>query len=404
MRASAAPTVPLAALDQLWFQVSGTVCNLRCRHCFISCSPDNHSFWFMTRQAVREALEESVALNGKALNGGSSSGEAAACDATDRAAANGTAPKGTTNGCKANGAANGDAPNGTATSLRRSNANPCSNANPGFHANPGSSVKEYYFTGGEPFMNREMVGILADALEYGPATVLTNATLLPERTVARLRALRETRAHPLELRVSIDGHSPETNDPIRGEGAFARAMEGVGNLVAAGFRPIITAMQSWPSEEMARTLQAFRDALAEVGYTDPRLKILPPLLIGEEAERNRGYQPCERVTHEMLHGYDLNRLLCSRARLVTASGVYACPILLDYPSARLADTLAEAVAIDAPLAEAACYTCYANGAICSNATTGLGEAEPGAKDECGEGGAGERVTSGCSEAESQICG
>ena len=120
-------------------------------------------------------------------------------------------------------------------------------------------------------------------------------------------------------------------------------------------------------------LQAFRDALGRVGYREPRLKVLPPLLIGEEANRNRGYSPGERVTHEMMHGYDIDQLLCTRARLVTAAGVYACPILLDYPSARLADTLTEAVGMRADLGESACYTCYVNGAICSNATTGTGE-------------------------------
>ena len=294
-----APAVPLTSLDQLWFQVAGTVCNLRCTHCFISCSPDNHSFWFMTREQVRAALEESA----------------------------------------------------------------------------GMGVKEYYFTGGEPFMNNEMVGILDDALQYGPATVLTNATLLPPRTVEELRRISEGRCHPLELRVSIDGPTAEINDAIRGEGSFERAMTGVGALVAAGFRPIITTMQSWPCEEMACMLQRFRDGLGAVGYADPRLKVLPPLLIGEEAERNRGYRPDERITHEMMHGYDLDQLLCTSARLVTADGVYACPILLDYPSARLADTLTEAVGMSASLCESACYTCYVNGAICSNATTGTGEPE-----------------------------
>jgi len=292
-----APAVPLASLDQLWFQVAGTVCNLRCTHCFISCSPDNHAFWFMTRKQVRAALEESV----------------------------------------------------------------------------GMGVKEYYFTGGEPFMNHEMVEILDDTLGYGPATVLTNATLLPERRVEELRTIAEGRRHPLELRVSVDGPTPAINDAIRGEGTFERAMDGVRLLVAAGFRPIITTMQSWPCEEMACMLGTFRDALGAVGYTEPRLKVLPSLLIGEEAERNRGYRPDERVTHEMMHGYDLDQLLCTRARLVTAAGVYACPILLDYSSARLADTLTEAVGMTVRLGESACYTCYVNGAICSNATTGTGE-------------------------------
>jgi len=237
----------------------------------------------------------------------------------------------------------------------------------------GMGVKEYYFTGGEPFMNHEMVGILDDTLGYGPATVLTNATLLPERRVEELRTVAEGRCHPLELRVSIDGPDAAINDAIRGEGSFERAMEGVGALVAAGFRPIITTMQSWPCEEMACMLQRFRAAMGAVGYAEPRLKVLPPLLIGAEAERSRGYRPDERVTHEMMHGYDLDQLLCTRARLVTASGVYACPILLDYPSARLADTLTEAVGMSASLCESACHTCYVNGAICSNATTGTGE-------------------------------
>ena len=45
-------------------------------------------------------------------------------------------------------------------------------------------VKEYYFTGGEPFLNREMEAILRETLEVGPATVLTNGLLLnPERTL-----------------------------------------------------------------------------------------------------------------------------------------------------------------------------------------------------------------------------
>lgn len=286
-----APSVPLTALDQLWFQVSGTVCNLRCRHCFISCSPENDSFWFMEREDVREALEASVDLG----------------------------------------------------------------------------VKEYYFTGGEPFMNDDLVPMLADALELGPATVLTNGTLLPPRRVDELAAAARSSIYTLELRVSLDGVTAEENDAIRGEGVFRRVVEGVGRLVDAGFLPIITAMRSWAEEETGEKLAGFREVLAGVGYDRPRIKILPPLLMGEEAERTRGYDPEERVTHEMLHGFDLDQLLCTRARLVTARGVYTCPILLEHPGARLGDTLEEAAGEEAVLSESACYTCYLSGAICSNA-------------------------------------
>ncbi len=291
--APAAPTVPLTALDQLWFQVSGTVCNLRCRHCFISCSPDNHSFWFMDRHVIRQTLDDSVELG----------------------------------------------------------------------------VKEYYFTGGEPFMHREMLDIIADAMQYGPATVLTNGTLLPQRRVARLAAIAAASPYSLEVRVSLDGVDAPSNDAIRGAGAFDRAVGGIERLVAAGFLPIITAMQTWPDEAGDRILAAFREVLAGVGCHRPRLKILPPLHIGAEATRSHRSAPDERVTHEMLHGYDLDQLLCTRARLVTARGVHSCPILLDAPSARLGSTLHDAAQRPAVLSERVCYTCYVSGAICANAPT-----------------------------------
>ena len=284
------PRVALRALDALWFQVSGTVCNLRCNHCFISCSPENDSFWFMSRAEVKASLDASVGLG----------------------------------------------------------------------------VKEYYFTGGEPFMNRDMLGILEDTLALGPATVLTNGTLLPERTVEELARLAEASTYSLELRVSLDGVTAESNDAIRGEGTFERAMTGVARLTAAGFLPIITTMQTWPDAETDEILAAFRALLAGVGCHRPRLKILPPLRIGAEAERDRPYDEVERVDEDMMREYPSELLLCSSARLVTAQGVWACPILLDYPSARLGDTLKEAVEAPAVLSEQACYTCWVNGAICSN--------------------------------------
>lgn len=288
-----APRVPLRALDALWFQVSGTVCNLRCSHCFISCSPDNDTFWFLGLDEARASLEASVRLG----------------------------------------------------------------------------VKEYYFTGGEPFMNRDLLGILEDTLALGPATVLTNGTLLPQRTVDALADLAIRSAYTLEIRVSLDGVTASSNDAIRGQGSFERALEGVGRLADAGFLPIITAMQTWNDADMEEILSAFRALLADVGCDRPRIKILPPLRIGAEAERDRPYEVVERVDHEMIRDYPPELLLCSSARLVTASGVWACPILLDYPSARLGDSLEEAVARPVELAEQACYTCWVNGAICSNLPT-----------------------------------
>jgi MoaA/NifB/PqqE/SkfB family radical SAM enzyme len=59
------PEVPLTHLDTLWMQVGGTLCNLSCTHCFISCGPKNLSHSMMTLTQVKTYLEESKKLGVK---------------------------------------------------------------------------------------------------------------------------------------------------------------------------------------------------------------------------------------------------------------------------------------------------------------------------------------------------
>ena len=59
------PAVPLKKLETLWLQVGGTLCNLECTHCFISCGPKNDTIPMMTLPQVEERLEESKALGVK---------------------------------------------------------------------------------------------------------------------------------------------------------------------------------------------------------------------------------------------------------------------------------------------------------------------------------------------------
>lgn len=289
------PEVELEHLDDLWFQVAGTLCNLTCHHCFISCSPKNDAFGFLTLAQIRGRLKEAAALG----------------------------------------------------------------------------VKEFYFTGGEPFLNPELTAILAETLRYGPATVLTNGTVLQDGWLAALREAEASSLYSLEFRVSLDGFSPETNDPIRGEGVFTRTLRGVMRLVNAGFLPIITAARTWPDERELSVVGNFVRMLQEAGYARPRLKILPTLKLGAEQQRTAGYHPTERVSAEMMRGFDQSQLVCNHSRIVTDRGVHVCPILIEAPESVLADSLAESRAPFA-LSHGACFTCYQYGAICSNASAGRG--------------------------------
>jgi AdoMet-dependent heme synthase len=60
-KVTSAATVELHHLDNLWIQVSGTRCNIECRHCFNSSGPHETSFGPMTLDAVSQAIAAAAA-------------------------------------------------------------------------------------------------------------------------------------------------------------------------------------------------------------------------------------------------------------------------------------------------------------------------------------------------------
>lgn len=64
---AAFPKADFRYLETLWFQITGTLCNLRCSHCFISCAPDNHSLEMMETEEVFRYLDEAKELGVKEI-------------------------------------------------------------------------------------------------------------------------------------------------------------------------------------------------------------------------------------------------------------------------------------------------------------------------------------------------
>src|SRR5207244_3172458 len=106
-------------------------------------------------------------------------------------------------------------------------------------------------------------------------------------------------------------------------------------LVGAGFLPIVTAAVMDDAADPGAVFERFVEVLKSVGYARPRVKLLPALRLGAEVGRYRGYSADERVTPEMMEGFDAGQLLCSHARVVTDRGVAVCPILIEAPDAHL---------------------------------------------------------------------
>ena len=61
------PKADFRFLETLWFQISGTLCNLHCTHCFISCSPNNNSLEMMKKGEIFRYLESAKKLGVKQI-------------------------------------------------------------------------------------------------------------------------------------------------------------------------------------------------------------------------------------------------------------------------------------------------------------------------------------------------
>ncbi|MFQ5881473.1 MAG: radical SAM protein [Candidatus Methylomirabilales bacterium] len=224
-------------------------------------------------------------------------------------------------------------------------------------------IKEIYFTGGEPFLHRDILQILAISLEMVPTTVLTNGTLITEAVADRLAALAAASPYSFEIRISLDDVNPEKNDNIRGKGAFVKAVQALRLLDSHGLLPILTATEILKDElpDESGMYERFRDLLLSLGITKPRVKIIPVFPTGRMEGKGGPL-----LTPEMFQDFDFSLLQCSETRVVADGGVYSCPILAGLPEARLSEKSLEESLKPCRLYHTACVTCYQTGMTCKN--------------------------------------
>ena len=98
------------------------------------------------------------------------------------------------------------------------------------------ATREIGFTGGEPFMNREVMAMLALALGRGhDVLVLTNAMKPMRRHQAALLVLRRKHGARLTLRVSLDHYTQPIHEAERGARSWVPALDGLKWLSTNGF-------------------------------------------------------------------------------------------------------------------------------------------------------------------------
>ncbi len=141
-------------------------------------------------------------------------------------------------------------------------------------------VEEIAFTGGEPFMNPDIIPMIGEALGRGfRVLVLTNAMkpLLNKRDA--LLKLRQTHGDALTIRVSVDHYTRKGHEEIRGKDTWPPMIEGLRWLAENEFNLAVAGRTCWDEDEdtgRAGYAGLFADAHIPIDADHPAKLVLFP--------------------------------------------------------------------------------------------------------------------------------
>ena len=310
------PTAPIDSIEALWVQITGTLCNLRCTHCFISCAPDNDALAFMSCDQIKTYLDEAEAIGVKEVY--FTGGEpllhphvlAILQDSLDLA--------------------------------------------PTTMLTNGVLITEHFAERlGEISIGSRYsleIRVSLDAPDADANDVIRGPGVF-DRAVRGLIRLQRAGLMPIVTATELvvdNGH-----------------LNGGGPPQPVDLRRLPSGVEVGdvgPAPRADSFYARFHRVLSELGVERPRVKILPVFNMGNLEDR----RPAQVLTKGMVKGFDLSTLQCSASRLVAADGVYACPILAGEPAARMSlHSLTDSL-YPVHLYHPSCTTCYQTGMTCRN--------------------------------------
>lgn len=213
-------------------------------------------------------------------------------------------------------------------------------------------TREIGFTGGEPFMNPDIIAMIEAALSRGfEVLILSNAMRPMQRPGMRegLLRLKQSYRNQLTLRVSLDHYRRALHDKERGEGSWEITLRGLDWLSQNGFQIHIAGRTCWGEDEHDERA-GYARLIAERGWAveaqNPGELVLFP-----EMDEAADVPEITTGCWELLDVKPQD-MMCASSRMVlkrkgaAAPAVVPCTLLLEDEKFEMAATLAGSMVAD----------------------------------------------------------
>jgi sulfatase maturation enzyme AslB (radical SAM superfamily) len=151
----------------------------------------------------------------------------------------------------------------------------------------GLGTREIGFTGGEPFMNPQLLAMVEDALRRGFEVLVLSNAMQPMQRLKVKRGLLELNKRfgaRLTIRVSLDHYTKALHEAERGARTWERTLTGLQWLADNGLKVAIAGRTCW-NEGEAATRQGYGRLIARQGWrvdaANPAELVLLPEMDGK---------------------------------------------------------------------------------------------------------------------------
>ena len=183
-----------------------------------------------------------------------------------------------------------------------------------------SKLKYIYLTGKNSMTHPEFNHILRLCLTYCSVTIFSDGSCINDKKSRFLKRVEEEGNNEIIFKIEINHYDEKTNDEISGRGSYRKAIHAVTSLNKYGFNPILVI------KSMEDNIEDLKEGFIELGAKfkfeteDINFCFIPAI------EKNK---VCNDNIDNCKNNAANCELDCMNSRLLTKSGVYNCPLLIN---------------------------------------------------------------------------